>query len=151
VKTVEQQLLSTEHRLRKSWVNNRTSIINQVHGFLMEFGIIFPEGYAGLDQVPALMESYDLPVRLCSAVDRMLAGIRRLTIDIKAIDREIKAQLAEDDDGRRLLSIPGIGPSPLARRWPTSETLRHTKAHAILLHRLGLCRNNIRREEKRSC
>src|SRR3546814_5384017 len=56
VKTVEQQILSTEHKLRKPWVDHRTGIINQVHGFLLEFGIIFPIGYAAMKQAPALME-----------------------------------------------------------------------------------------------
>ena len=103
VKTLEQQILSTEHKLRKSWVDNRTGIINQVHGFLLEFGIIFPIGYAALEQVPALMENHELPIRLRNAVERML-------LYIKAIDVEIKQQLSEDDAGVRLLSIPGIGP-----------------------------------------
>ena len=64
VKTLEQQILSTEHKLRKSWVDNRTRIVNQVHGFLLEFGIIFPVAHAALEQVPALMERHELPIRL---------------------------------------------------------------------------------------
>lgn len=110
VKTLEQQILSTEHKLRKSWVDNRTRIINQVHGFLLEFGVIFPIGHAALEQVPALMERHELPIRLRNAVERMLLDIQRLTQDIKAIDVEIKQQLSEDAAGMRLLSIPGIGP-----------------------------------------
>jgi transposase len=110
VKTLEQQILSTEHKLRKSWMDNRTRIINQVHGFLLEFGIIFPVGHAALEQVPTLMERHELPIRLRNAVERMLLDIQRLTRDIKAIDVEIKQQLSEDAVGMRLLSIPGIGP-----------------------------------------
>lgn len=110
VKTLEQQILSTEHKLRKSWMDNRTRIINQVHGFLLEFGIIFPVGQAALEQVPALMERHELPIRLRNAIERMLIDIQRLTRDIKAIDVEIKQQLSEDAAGMRLLSIPGIGP-----------------------------------------
>ncbi|OCX92102.1 MAG: transposase [Pseudomonas sp. K35] len=114
VKTLEQQILSTEHKLRKSWMDNRTRIINQVHGFLLEFGIIFPVGHAALEQVPALMEHHELPIRLRNAIERMLLDIQRLTRDIKAIDVEIKQQLSEDAAGMRLLSIPGIGPLTVA-------------------------------------
>ncbi|MFZ4822537.1 IS110 family transposase [Pseudomonas putida] len=110
VKTLEQQILSTEHKLRKSWVDNRTRIINQVHGVLLELRIIFPIGHAALEQVPALMERHELPIRLRNAVERMLLDIQRLTRDIKGIDVEIKQQLSEDAAGMRLLSIPGIGP-----------------------------------------
>jgi transposase len=57
VKTVEQQVLCTEHRLRKSLVSRRTAVINQVHGFLLASGVIFPAGYAALDRVSGLMQS----------------------------------------------------------------------------------------------
>ncbi|AZE66871.1 ISPsy7, transposase [Pseudomonas synxantha] len=53
VKSVDQQVLSTVHKLRKSLVSRRTGVINQVHGFLLEFGVIFPAGYAALERVPA--------------------------------------------------------------------------------------------------
>jgi transposase len=110
VKTVEQQVLSTEHRLRKSLVSRRTSVVNQVHGFLLEFGVIFPVGYAALDRVSALMENRELPTRLRNVIDRMLEDIRQLTREIKKLDVEIKQQLVQNDAGQRLQSIPGIGP-----------------------------------------
>lgn len=110
IKTVEQQVLCTEHRLRKSLVDRRTAVINQVHGFLLEFGIIFPVGYAALERVPELMQSRELPTRLVNAIERMLDDIRQLTREIKALDIEIKQQLAQSDAGQRLQSIPGIGP-----------------------------------------
>ncbi|EUB75713.1 transposase IS111A/IS1328/IS1533 [Pseudomonas sp. GM41(2012)] len=110
VKTVEQQVLCTEHRLRKSLVSRRTAVINQVHGFLLEFGVIFPAGYAALDRVSGLMQSRELPIRLINAIERMLEDIRQLTGEIKRLDVEIKQSLVQSDAGQRLQSIPGIGP-----------------------------------------
>lgn len=110
VKSVDQQVLSTVHKLRKSLVSRRTGVINQMHGFLLEFGVIFPAGYAALERVPALMEEHNLPLRLRQAINRMLDDIRQLTRQIKALDTEIKQQVNGSDAGKRLQSIPGIGP-----------------------------------------
>lgn len=42
IKNVEQRTLSAIHRLRDALVSQRTAAINQVHGFLLEFGIALP-------------------------------------------------------------------------------------------------------------
>ena len=112
VKTVEQQILSTQHRLRESLVGRRTATINQVHGFLLEFGIIFPATFGALEQVPALLDdpAYDLAPLFRRLVEQLLGDIKRLTVEIKAMELAIKEQLAANDAAQRLLSIPGIGP-----------------------------------------
>ncbi|RJG13993.1 IS110 family transposase [Pseudomonas cavernicola] len=112
MKTVEQQILSTQHRMRTSLVSHRTATINQIHGFLLEFGICLPVGYAALERVPALLDNpeHDLPLRFKILIQRLLEDIQHLKDEIKTIDAEIKKQLNADDAGNRLLSIPGIGP-----------------------------------------
>lgn len=42
-KTEVQQTLSVLHRLRESLVRDRTKSVNQLHGFLLEFGISLPK------------------------------------------------------------------------------------------------------------
>lgn len=81
-----------------------------MHGFLLEFGVIFPAGYAALDRVSGLMHSRELPIRLINAIERMLEDIRQLTGEIKKLDVEIKQNLVQSDAGQRLQSIPGIDP-----------------------------------------
>jgi len=43
-KTESQQTLSALHRLRESFVRDRTRTINQMHGLLLEFGVSLPVG-----------------------------------------------------------------------------------------------------------
>lgn len=43
-KTEAQQTLSVLHRLRESLSRDRTKAVNQMHGFLLEFGISLPQG-----------------------------------------------------------------------------------------------------------
>jgi len=45
-KTEGQQTLSVLHRLRESLIRDRTKAVNQMHGFLLEFGISLPQGLA---------------------------------------------------------------------------------------------------------
>jgi len=63
-KTESQQTLSVLHRVRKSMVRNRTRTINQMHGFLLEFGVSLPVGKTGVVRLPELLSFHSLPPRL---------------------------------------------------------------------------------------
>jgi transposase len=54
-KTESQQTLSALHRVRESLVHDRVKIINQIHGFLLEFGISLPVGLAVIRRLPAVL------------------------------------------------------------------------------------------------
>jgi len=112
IKTEEQQTLSALHRVRDSLIGHRTVAINQIHGFLLEFGISLPIGATALHRVPALLDDpqYPVPLRLKSVVMRLHRQIQQLNDEIKDIESDLKQQLKEDDAGNRLQSIPGIGP-----------------------------------------
>lgn len=112
IKTVEQQVLSTQHRLREALVSHRTQTINRVHGFLLEFGISLAPTKAAIARVHEYLDdpAVDLPLRFKAIIEHLLRDIQRLNTEIKALDLEIREQLAADDAGTRLMSIPGIGP-----------------------------------------
>jgi len=112
IKTPEQQTLAALHRLRESLIGSRTAAINQVHGFLLEFGISLPIGNTAIQRLPARLEQHqqDLPPRLVAVLMRLYAQIQHLNREIKDIEAELGRQLKEDEAGRRLLTIPGIGP-----------------------------------------
>src|SRR5262252_6330511 len=42
IKTIEQQDLQALHRVRERIVKNRTTVVNQVRGLLLEYGIVIP-------------------------------------------------------------------------------------------------------------
>jgi transposase len=48
IKTVESQSLLSLHRARRSFIKARTAQANQIRGLLMEFGIVIPQGTAGV-------------------------------------------------------------------------------------------------------
>jgi transposase len=109
-KTESQQTLSALHRVRESLVRDRTKTSNQIHGFLLEFGISLPVGHAVITRLPAVLAEHPLPPRLVTILERLHAHFKYLSEQIGTIDKDIARQLAEDDLGQRLLSIPGVGP-----------------------------------------
>lgn len=109
-KTESQQTLSALHRVRESLIRDRTKTVNQIHGFLLEFGISLPTGQAVIKRLPSVLAEHPLPPRLVGILDRLHAHFKYLSEQVDEIDREMGRQLAEDDLGQRLLSIPGVGP-----------------------------------------
>lgn len=109
-KTESQQTLSALHRVRESLIRDRTKTVNQMHGFLLEFGISLPIGMAVIKRLPAVLAEHPLPARLVAVLDRLHAHFKYLNEQIGEIDKDLARELAEDDLGQRLLSIPGVGP-----------------------------------------
>jgi transposase len=109
-KTESQQTLSALHRVCESLIRDRTKTINQMHGFLLEFGISLPIGQAVVARLPAVLAEHPLPRRLIMILERLHAHFKYLSEQIGEIDKEMARQLADDDLGQRLLSIPGVGP-----------------------------------------
>ena len=112
VKTPEQQTLLALHRVRQALVTERTATANQIHSFLLAFGVGLPVGTLAITQLPALLDdpARALPPRLVSVLLRLHRRHGQLTDEIAQLEGELKRQLAEDEAGQRLMTIPGIGP-----------------------------------------
>lgn len=109
-KTEAQQTLSVLHRLRESLVRDRTKTANQMHGFLLEFGISLPRWLAIMKRLSSVLAEHELPVRLTALLQRLHDHFVYLDGQIKELDKELADQLANDDLGSRLLSLPCVGP-----------------------------------------
>lgn len=105
-----QQTVSMLHRLRESLVRDRTGTINQIHAFLLEFGISLPKGPTVISKLPAVLAAQELPPRLVALLERLRAHCKYLDEQVAQVERDLSAQLREDERSQRLLEIPGIGP-----------------------------------------
>ena len=108
-KTVSQQTLSALHRVRDSLVRDKVRTTNQMHGFLLEFGVTLPVGNAIVRRLPALLVEHSLPPRLVAILEHLLAHFKYLSDQIGEIEKELNRQLADDAIAQRLLTIPGVG------------------------------------------
>ncbi|PQV43276.1 IS110 family transposase [Paraburkholderia sp. BL21I4N1] len=109
-KTESKQTLSVLHLVRESMVRERTRTVNQMHGFLLEFGISLPVGNTAVTRLPAVLAMQELPPRLVAILERLHQHFKYLEEQIGEIDQELARQLADDEVGQRLMSIPGVGP-----------------------------------------
>jgi transposase len=109
-KTEAQQILSSLHRVRESLIRDRVKTTNQIHGFLLEFGISLPVGHAVIKRLPSVLAEQRLPARLVSLLERLHTHYKYLGEQIAEVDKELLQQLREDDLGQRLMTVPGVGP-----------------------------------------
>ncbi|MBG4275609.1 IS110 family transposase, partial [Pseudomonas aeruginosa] len=109
-KTEAQQTLSVLHRIRESLVRDRTKTVNQVHGFLLEFGISLPKGLSLVRRLPNTLAEHELPPRLSLLLMHLHSHFCYLEQQLGELDKEMASELAEDDLGSRLLGVPGVGP-----------------------------------------
>src|SRR5437870_3724929 len=113
IKTPEQSDLLSLHRVRSRLVGQRTGVINQIRGFLIERGITVRQGPGPLRKaLPEILSSPTkvLSPRMVGLVTDLVQDWRRLDERIAAVSAEVEA-LAEQDDGcQRLMTVPGVGP-----------------------------------------
>lgn len=112
VKTPEQQAIMTLHRIRQSLIRERTAMINQLRGVLMEFGIIMPKGrYPAQKAITEILEDADngLPHLARQMINNLWQRIQQANEQILAYDRALTQQVREDTVAQRLMTIPGVG------------------------------------------
>jgi transposase len=113
VKTVEQLDLQALHRVRSRLVGQRTAIINQIRGFLLERGIIVRQGLRFLRQLlpDILAKRTDvLSPRMVRIIADLASDWRQLDGRIETVTNEIETLAKSDDNCSRLMTVPGIGP-----------------------------------------
>jgi transposase len=109
----EQQLdLQSLHRARDRLVGERTALINQLRGILLERGIVAPQGRRKLElRLEELLGEGEVPLspRMRALVEDMRAEWRELDRRIAALDDEFATRARSDEAARLLATIPGIG------------------------------------------
>jgi transposase len=113
IKSVEQQDNQSVHRIRSQAVKNRTALVNQIRGLLLEQGVDIPVGRANVRKhLPRILENADnnLSVRfrclLADLQEELICQENR----VEKYDIEIKQMANESEEALQLLTIPGIGP-----------------------------------------
>src|SRR5215475_13539233 len=112
-KTNEQLDLQALHRVRSRLVSERTAVINQIRGFLLEHGIIVRQGLRFLrQQLPDILAKRTdvLSPRMARIVADLANDWRRLDERIETVTDEIGTLAKSDDSCRRVMTVPGIGP-----------------------------------------
>jgi transposase len=113
LKAQDQLDMQTLHRSRDRLVGERTALINQLRAILLERGIVIPQGKRHLERhLAALLDSEDargLSPRMRLLIADGRAQWRELDRRIAVFDAEFAAFTKENEDAKRLATIPGVG------------------------------------------
>jgi transposase len=94
-------------------MGQRTGLINQIRGFLLEFGLPIRQG-AGVFKIDLLRilgdEQNELPPSMRQLLSELWSDLKTLEIRIEEITKQIQRSVQYSDTARRLMTVPGIGP-----------------------------------------
>jgi transposase len=113
IKTDDQLDLQALHRVRSRLISERTAVINQIRGFLLEHGIAVRQGFRYLrQQLPDILarRSDVLSPRMSRIIEELSSDWRRLDERIEHVTEEIEVLAHGTENCRQLMTVPGIGP-----------------------------------------
>ena len=112
VRSVENQAMLMQHKVREMLVQQRTQLLNGLRGHLAEIGVIAAQGACNMRSLGALIHEGhpDIPDVVRTSLMPLIIQIEHLDSAIKAIDLDIADQAKADPVANRLMTIPGIGP-----------------------------------------
>lgn len=112
VKTVDQQAVQVLHRSRELLIRQRTQVGNALRAHLAEFGLVFPQGVAGLTQAIRTIRDTSagtIPAGAHDTLGTLVDQIDALKKAITRLDHQMQAWHRTTADSQRLATIPGIG------------------------------------------
>jgi len=112
IKTIEQQLVLVQHRVREGLIKERTALSNRIRGLLAEFGVVLARGARalreGLAQAVAPTDT-QLPEGIRPLLVQLQEQMREVDKDIAQTERAIQQWHRLDPASQRLADTPGIG------------------------------------------
>lgn len=100
------------HRARNLLIRQRTMMLNALRSHLAELGIVAPKGPHHVLRMIADLRSggqEDLPDTACAAMLSLASQLEAVTLEIRALDRQIIAWHRTSETSKRLETIPGVG------------------------------------------
>ncbi len=112
VKSEAQQGCGMEYRTRDLLVGQRTQARNALRSHLAEFGVVERQGPVGLTRLAAAVRGAEsgLPEEVRELGGILLAQIGGLDAKVRELTGRLRASAYADEEARRLMSIPGVGP-----------------------------------------
>ncbi len=113
LKSQDQLDMQTLHRSRDRLVGERTALINQLRAILLERELVAPQGKRKLEQFLAVLMDEQggagMSPRMVLLIADAPAQWAELGRRIAAFDAEFVRWVKENEEARRLITIPGIG------------------------------------------
>jgi transposase len=141
IKNEEQQAVLTVHRARALLVGERTALVNQVRGFLTEYGIVLPVGRSQVrSQLPRILEDAEnaLPHLAREVFADQYTRLCDLDRTIDGYNHKIEAMAKAQEATKRLMQLEGVGPLTATALLATVGDIREFKNGRQFAAWLGL-------------
>lgn len=113
IKTIEQQDIQAMHRIRTVLIQQRTAKVNQIRGFLAEYGIVIERSVDKLRKaLPMLLEESEngLSFDFRALLQDLQQDLITLNDRVSNLDKKIQLLASSNSAAKRLQQVPGIGP-----------------------------------------
>jgi transposase len=111
IKTEAQQSVLMLDRARAGFVKTRTALSNQIRATLAEFGYVIPQGFSHLrKEVPVILEKPVLQGGIAKLIRLLMEQLEQVDKQAKVLERDIESWHRNNEQSKRLATIPGIGP-----------------------------------------
>jgi transposase len=114
INTIQQQDIQLLHRARERLIRDKVSLMNQIRGLFLEYGIALPKGMSSLEKgIPITLagaESDTLSDLGKQLFSELLSELRNTKEKLAEYDRKIEAIHKAHPVSKRLADIPGVGP-----------------------------------------
>nr|CCD32082.1 Transposase, IS116/IS110/IS902 family protein [Methylocystis sp. SC2] len=155
LKTQDQLDIQTLHRSRDRLIGERTALINQARAILLERGIVVPKGKRHLEERLGVLLDEPDEQGLSGRMRRLIADVRvqwqELDKRIAVFDAEFAAFAKENEDARRLATIPGVGALIASALLAAIGKQRHSNMGAISRRGWALFQGKRQPAESQNC
>jgi len=110
IKTVDQQIRLSWHRVREGYKAEALATSNRVRGLLAEVGVVVAQSETGLRRALADLDSFSIPSSLLELLHDVDAHWQQLRERIAQCDLRIQSHAKTDEACMRLQAIIGVGP-----------------------------------------
>jgi transposase len=113
-----QQTVQALHRVRSRYLDNRTALVNQTRGILLEYGVAIPKGVASVRKaLPLLLAEARWAPLLQQFLTDQRAELEDWDAKMKAVTAQINRENARQPICQRLEQARGIGPLGASALW----------------------------------
>jgi transposase len=111
VRSEASQAIGVLHRTRELLVRQRTMAANALRAAFAEFGIVAPQGFAGLRGLIAQLAAAQCPIPqpAHAALALLAERWKALDGDVRTLEARIMSAARRDERAERLMDIPGVG------------------------------------------
>ncbi len=113
-----QQAVQAFHRVRSRLMGNRTALVNQIRGILLEYGVAIPKGVASVRKaLPLLLAEERWAPLIRQFLTDQQAELTDWDTKIEAVTAQITRESATQPVCQRLEQVRGIGPLSASALW----------------------------------